>query len=172
MANGFFSVFFRIFSNSLVDIFMRCLSYCHIKIHRQLKSAYLLCDKASLKNQTSTVGCSFPFFFSFVYLCCLALFFQLPLLEVARRMLQTSTTRNIFRPCQKRETILFNSFSISCIEIWVIIPLWGTEFSIESRKGIESRCHSWSKSITILPCQWRVWKLSCSPSRSWRQPIC
>jgi hypothetical protein len=33
----------------MVDIFMRCLSYRPIKIHRKSTSAHLLCDKASLR---------------------------------------------------------------------------------------------------------------------------
>ncbi len=36
------------------DIFMRCLSYPLIKIHRKFTIAYLLCDKASLKQKFET----------------------------------------------------------------------------------------------------------------------
>ncbi len=44
----FFCILYNTLENSLVDIFMRCLSYRIIKIHRKFTSAYLLCDKASL----------------------------------------------------------------------------------------------------------------------------
>ncbi len=42
---------FFFLKNSLVDLFMRCLSYRLIKIHRKFTSAYLLCDKAALTSQ-------------------------------------------------------------------------------------------------------------------------
>ncbi len=48
MADGFFCILKNILKTSLVDIFMRCLSYRLIKIHRKFTSVYLLCDKASL----------------------------------------------------------------------------------------------------------------------------
>ncbi len=44
----FFCILYNILKNSLVDIFMRCLSYRLIKIHRKFTSAYRLCDKVSL----------------------------------------------------------------------------------------------------------------------------
>jgi hypothetical protein len=44
----FFCIILNILKNSLFDIFMRCLSYRLIKIHRRFTSAYLLCDKACL----------------------------------------------------------------------------------------------------------------------------
>jgi hypothetical protein len=49
MANGFFCILYNILKNSLVDIFMRFLSYRLIKIDRKFTSADLLCDKASLR---------------------------------------------------------------------------------------------------------------------------
>jgi hypothetical protein len=52
MAYGFFlhSLEYLFSKNSLVYIFMRCLSYRLIKIHGKITSAYLLCDKASLTH--------------------------------------------------------------------------------------------------------------------------
>jgi hypothetical protein len=44
----FFCILKNILKNSLVDIFMICLSYRLIKRYRKFTSAYLLCDKASL----------------------------------------------------------------------------------------------------------------------------
>ncbi len=44
----FFYILQIILKNSLVDIFMRCLSYLLIKIHKKFTSAYLLCDQASV----------------------------------------------------------------------------------------------------------------------------
>jgi hypothetical protein len=35
----------------MVDIFIRCLSYRLIKIHRKFTSADLLCDEVSLKKK-------------------------------------------------------------------------------------------------------------------------
>jgi hypothetical protein len=52
MANGFFLYSLEYSQKSLVDIFMRCLSYRLIKIHRKSTSAYLLCDKASLRRKS------------------------------------------------------------------------------------------------------------------------
>ncbi len=56
MANGFFSrILQNILKNSLVYIFIRCLSYRLIKIHRKFTSAYLLCDKASLRTEQKPI---------------------------------------------------------------------------------------------------------------------
>jgi hypothetical protein len=49
----FFCILLNILKNSLVDIFVRCLSYRLIKIHRKFTSAYLLCDKASNRNEAT-----------------------------------------------------------------------------------------------------------------------
>ncbi len=46
----FFGILFNFLKNSLVDIFMKSSSYRLIKIHRKFTSAYLLCDKASLRR--------------------------------------------------------------------------------------------------------------------------
>jgi hypothetical protein len=43
----------------LIYIFMRCLSYRLIKIHRKFTSAYLLCDKASLTMILAMILSSF-----------------------------------------------------------------------------------------------------------------
>jgi hypothetical protein len=44
----FFCILYNIPKNSQVHIFIRCLSYRLIKIHRKFTRAYILCDKATL----------------------------------------------------------------------------------------------------------------------------
>ncbi len=50
-------IFWNILKNSLIYIFVRYLSYSHLKIHRKLTSDYLLCDKATLNYFSKAVIC-------------------------------------------------------------------------------------------------------------------
>jgi hypothetical protein len=85
---------------------MRCLSYCLIKIHRKFTSAYLLCDKASLRAQMDLVFyCLFcsrfirSISFSFFFFC------------IALKRFQCQWSRQGFWNCHESEDFRSRKFS-------------------------------------------------------------